>query len=352
MEKIRVGVIGAGAISPSHCRGVKAHPKGDLVAIADSSEPRARDMSGRFDIPRVFSDYKELISDDAIDAVSIALPTYLHAEAACTALEAGKHVLLDKPFAMNADEAKRVVDTAEKNNRIFTVGMNQRFTSEAQTIRAIVERGDLGEIYSAEGYWCRRIGAPRFGTWFGDKSKSGGGTLLDIGVHALDLSLYLVGDFDVRSVTGSVYTKFGNRGLGEGGWGKSDREETVFNVDDFAAALITLASGATIILKTSWARHQNEDNQRDVELFGTEAGASTFPPKVARFGRRDGEYEVVDIQGLEPRYPGMDRMVNWIDAILGEDQLCCTSEQALTVQKVIDGIYESARTGGDVAIER
>lgn len=351
MQSVRVGVIGAGAIAPTHCRGVLKHPRAELVGIVDLSRERARALQKDFAIPRVYTRADDLLLDPDVDAVSIALPNYLHAPTAIMALEAGKHVFLDKPFAMDREEARAVIEAARKAKRVFTVGMNQRFARDSQVVRALVERGDLGEIYHAKAYWNRRAGSPRFGTWFCDKKRSGGGTLLDIGVHMLDLCLSLLGNFKATSVSGSVYTKFGNRGLGEGGWGKSDPGRRIFTVDDLAAAFIRLKGGATVILETSWIRHQATPNRNDVELFGTKAGASVYPARLYRFGRKKGEYEIVEPQGVPIRYPDCDRMVNWISAILGEEPLECVPEQSLAVQKILDAIYESARTGREAAVK-
>ena len=350
MQSVRVGVIGAGAIAPSHCGGVLKHPRAELVAIADASKERARAVQRDFAIPRLYTRVDDLLLDPDVDAVSIALPNCLHAATAIMALEAGKHVMLDEPFALNREEAKAVLQAARKARRVFTVGMNQRFARDSQIVRALVERGDLGEVYHAKAYWNRRAGAPRFGTWFCDKKKAGGGALLDSGTHMLDLCLFLLGSFKAVAVSGSVYTRFGNRGLGEGGWGKSEVGRKVFDVDDLAAALVKLKSGASIVLEASWVRHQADPSRSDVELFGTHAGASVYPARLYRFGKRKGEYETVEPQGVALKHPDCDRMVNWISAILGEEELECTPDQSLAVQKIIDAIYESARSGREVAL--
>ena len=347
----KVGVIGAGAIAPSHCKGVMSHKQGAVAAIADSNEERCKAVQAEFGIPKRYASIDEMIADREIDAVSIALPTFLHADVAVKAMEAGKHVLLDKPFAMNTAEAVKVVETARKTGKIFTVGMNQRFAKDSQIIRTLSERGTFGEIYHAKAYWLRRSGIPRFGTWFGDKKRSGGGGLLDIGVHMLDLCLSLIGNFEAESVSGVTYTEFGNRGLGEGGWGKSDREEHFFDVDDFAGALIKLKGGASVILEISWARHQAMRDTHDVELFGTEAGASVYPARLYRYSTAaDGEYEVVEPQEVPIKYAACDRLNNWLDAITGNGELECKPEQSLAVQKIIDGIYASAESGRETII--
>jgi predicted dehydrogenase len=350
MRSVRVGVIGAGAIAPVHCRGILKHPHAELAGVADTNRKRAKALQRDFAIRRLYPRVDDLLMDPEIDAVTIALPTCLHAPTAIMALEAGKHVMLEKPFAMNAQEAEAVVAAARKARRVLTVGMNQRFARDPQIVRTLVERGELGDVYHAKAYWNRRAGTPKFGTWFCDKKKSGGGALLDIGVHVLDLCLALLGNFRPQTVSGSVYTKFGNRGLGEGGWGKSDVGRKVFNVDDLAAAFIRLRGGATILLETSWARHQADPNRNDVELFGTEAGASVYPARLYRMGRRKGEHEVIEPQGVPIRHPDCDRMVNWISAITGEEEIECPPQQSLVVQRIVDAIYASAKSGREVKI--
>jgi len=351
MATLRVGVIGAGAISPNHCKSVLSYPGAELVAVADSHEGRAREVAEEHKIPRCYATVDAIIADRDLDAVTVALPTYLHARAAIAAFEAGKHVMLDKPFAMSTAEAMRVVEAANKAGKVLAVGMNQRFRRESQTVRTLVERGELGAIYFAKAYWCRRSGIPRLGTWYGDKKRSGGGSLLDIGVHMLDLCLSLLGNFRPQAVSGAVYTRFGNRGLGEGTWGKSDREKIDFTSDDLAAALIKLEGGVTVALETSWARHQEPANANDVELFGADAGARVYPPKLFRYAKRPGEYEVVEPQGVPVRYAHCDRIHNWLDAILGKDSLECKPEQSLAVQKILDGIYQSAESGREVRVQ-
>ena len=350
MATLKVGVIGAGAIAPNHCKSLQSYKDAELVAVADWHEGRGRALQEEHAILRRYASIEEIIADRDLDAVTVALPNHLHAQVAVAALEAGKHVMVEKPFAMSIAEATRVVETATRVRRTFAVGMNQRFRRESQVVKTLVERGELGEIYFAKAYWCRRSGIPRLGTWFGDRKRAGGGSLLDIGVHMLDLCLSLVGNFRPESVSGATYTRFGNRGLGEGGWGKSDREKIDFTVDDLACALIRLEGGLTVALETSWARHQEQPSANDVELFGTEAGVRVYPAKLFRYAKRPGEYEVVEPQGVPVRYPHCDRIHNWLDAILGRDSLECRPEQSVAVQKIIDAIYLSAESGREVRV--
>ncbi|HEY0257920.1 MAG TPA: Gfo/Idh/MocA family oxidoreductase, partial [Candidatus Methylacidiphilales bacterium] len=231
------------------------------------------------------------------------------------------------------------------------VGMNQRFSADSQKIKQLADQGLFGEIYHAKAWWKRRAGIPKLGTWFGSKEIAGGGSLYDIGVHMLDLCLYTINNFEPVSVVGAAYTKFGNRGLGEGGWGLSDRSAVAFDVDDFASAFIRFANGATVTLDTSWACHQAEANSDNVQIFGTEAGATLRPAKL--FRNRPGlpaMYETVEELKVPLKMPHEERFHNFINHLRGEEELCVTSHQALVVQQILDGIAESSRTGKEVRL--
>lgn len=347
---IRVGMIGAGAIAHSHCKGINDHKEAKVVAVADLSNERAEEIKTAYAMEKTFRKWEDLVADDSIDAVAIALPNSLHAPVAAAALQAGKHVILDKPFALNYAEAAQVVKIAKKAKKVFTLGMNQRFNQGHQVIKALAERGEFGEIFHAKAAWMRRTGSPKFGTWFCRKDLAGGGCMLDIGVHVLDMCLYITNNFEPVSVTGKVNTKFGNRGIGEGGWGKSDRGKLVFDVDDSAFAFIRFKNDMVLELNVSWILHQDVGDKNGVQLYGTEAGGTTNPCRVFRFGKQDKEYEVVEPQNVKIRYPHCNRHVNWIDAILGKDELMTPPEQSLVVQKIIDAVYKSSATGKEVRL--
>jgi len=351
MKSLKIGMIGAGQIAYDHCRSINNHPQAKVVAVSDPSEERAKKLQKEFGLQRVYTRNEDLIQDPELDAVTIAVPNKFHAPLSIAALKAGKHVQLDKPFALNQKEAAAVVQAAKKARRKFALGMNWRFQPNSQTIRALVARGELGEIYHAKTCILRRSGIPKFGTWFSQKKLSGGGGMLDIGVHFLDCCLFLMDNFAPVAVSGATYTKFGHRGIGEGGWGMSDRGKHIFDVDDFATALIKFKDGATVQLDASWALHMEQNGRAYIELYGTEAGASVTPtPKLFTWGKQKGEYNVTEVQGVKPQYPHNNRHHNWINAILGTEKLCCTMEQALTVQKILDAVYESSGTGREVRI--
>ncbi len=347
---INVGIIGAGAIAVDHANGVQAYGGAQVAAIADSSAERCRALADKFQIPKVYTDLRKLIADPEIDAVIVGLPNYLHLPVSLAALSAGKHVLLEKPMALNYGEARRIAEAARKHKRVLMPAMNMRFNRKIQTIKALAQRGEFGEFYQAKAYWLRRSGCPRFGTWFGQKQFAGGGAILDIGVHALDAALYLLDNWRPLAVSGAIYSKFGPRGLGEGRWGKSDIGKNRFDVDDSGIAFIRLAGGVTLSLEASWARHAEQDNKSGLELFGTEAGAEAFAAKVFRYGKKPGEYEVVEPQNIPLRHPAASRQGHWLDVILGRDKPDVTMAQALVVQQILDAIYKSAKTGREVRL--
>jgi predicted dehydrogenase len=351
LSKVRFGLIGAGQIAHYAAAAISQHPHAKLVAVQDLHEERRKTLQSKHALEFAHDAVEELLANKSVDAVYIAVPNKFHIPLAIQALEAGKHVILEKPFAMNAAEAEKAIAVAKKAGVVLNVGMNQRFTADSQKIKQLVEEGVLGEIYHAKAYWFRRAGIPKLGTWFGSKEIAGGGSLYDIGVHMLDLCLHTINNFEPISVVGATYTKFGNRGLGEGGWGMSDRSETAFDVDDFSSAFIRFANGATVTLDTSWASHRAEGNKENVEIFGTEGGASLRPARLYRGSAGlPSVYEIVDEIKMNLKMPHQDRFHNFINHLLGEEELCVSTQQALVVQKILDGIAESNRTGKEVRL--
>ena len=347
---LKFGMVGAGAIAQTGFDGVTMSGAAEVVAIADVNQKRREAYAARNKVPRVFADAASLFREKDLDAVYIAVPNALHAPFAVAALEAGKHVILEKPFATSYAEARGVIDAASKARRLFALGMNQRFTPGAQRIRALTEKGYFGEIYKLRAFWRRRSGIPSLGTWFGNRRLAGGGCFLDLGVHMLDLAMWTADNFEVESVSGAVTTRFGNRGLGRGTWGNSDPEGLPFDVDDGATAFVRMKNGAVIQVEISWAAHQLQNDIYNLELFGTEAGARAFPGEIYRYDQAlDAP---ANITGLATplRYPEANRFVNFVKAIRDEEPLCVTHEQALAVQRVIDAVYESSAARKEIPI--
>jgi predicted dehydrogenase len=343
-----VAVIGAGAIGHDHIRSFQQHPAARVLALAEVSPERGREAADAYHIPELVTDYRSLLARQDIDIVSIALPNYLHAPVALAALKAGKHVMVDKPMATNARDAAKLVAAAKQKKVLLMVGQNARFTPEVQTAKQLVTKGVLGEVYHAKTAWTRRAGIPRIGSWFTQTKFAGGGCTYDIGVHALDRCLFLMGEFEAAAVSGQTYSKFGSRGLGDATWGKSEIDsKKPFDVDDLSTALIKLKSGRTVLLEASWAAHQPEADYNGTQLFGTDAGLLLPPLKLFRPGQNGYITEQVEVKAdlVNP-----NRMVHFIDCLLGQAKPYVKPEESLGVQKILDAIYISARTGREVRI--
>lgn len=230
------------------------------------------------------------------------------------------------------------------------LGMNQRFDSNVQRARQLCRAGRFGEIYHVKAYWKRRAGIPRLGSWFTNQASSGGGALLDIGVHVLDVALHLLDNFKPLSVSGATFTRFGNRGLGEGGWGRSERTFDTFDVDDFATALIRLEGGAVVALEAAWAIHQRRGNEHDVLLYGEDAGMAVYAGEIFEPGDA-GEYRVVENPRTPPPdYPHCSRAEHFINVLLDREAPIIDLDQALAVQRVLDAVYTSAASNREVLL--
>lgn len=343
---LRAAVIGAGSIGHDHLASLAGETRVRLLAVAETHPQRAQEAAARFRIEAV-TDYRQLLCRPDIDLVTVALPNYLHAPVALAALRAGKHVMVDKPLATSLREARAMETAARSARRFLMVGQNYRFRPETQSLKQQILQGRLGQIYHLETTWFRRSGIPRIGSWFTQKKFSGGGCVYDIGVHLLDAALFLGGDFRAVTVSGQVRADFGPRGVGDGNWGRSEiAKHRPFDVEDFASAFIRLRGGATVVLRISWACHHPEPNFEQVSLFGTKASARLFPAQVITPTRRGG-YQVEQIPLGCPLANG-NRMVHFVDCILGKAKSLVPVRESVQVQAILDAIYLSARRGREV----
>lgn len=348
---VRIGVIGAGSIAQASCSDFAEHPDAEIVAVAEPNAERAAEFALRYDtVTQVVEEPERLLAIDEIDAVYVAVPNHLHAPFSALSLQAGKHVLQEKPLALSMEDAEQTAAAAREADTHFMLGMNQRFTREVQRARQLMQAGRIGRAYHCKAFWRRRSGIPRIGSWFTRKEISGGGGLLDIGVHMLDNALFLLDNFRPRSVSGATYTEFGNRGLGEGDWGMSERASGQFDVDDFATAVIKLDGGATVLLEVAWAMHLDRSNDMNVELYGTEGAIDTYGQQLCRQSA-DGYHVIQSPDAGELAYPHASRMHHFVNVILGREEPCVTLDQVLSVQRVLDAIYRSAATGREVVLD-
>ncbi len=350
---MRVGIIGAGGIVQfAHLPGYQRIAGVEVVAISDAVAARAQEMAAKHGIPNVFTDFRDML-ELKLDAVSVCVPNAMHAAAAIAALEAGAHVLCEKPMAMNAAEGERMVATAQRLGKILMMGFNNRFRADTKALKKLIDSGMFGDIYFARSGWIRRRGIPGRGSWFTQKKMAGGGALIDIGVHALDLTLWLMGKPKAVSVMGATYAKFGgDPSRGTGGWGQAVAGG-VFDVDDLACAMIRFDNGATMTLEASWASHIERD-QMFVNLMGTEAGAQmTSNPAQARvFSEKLGVMQDTIITANEAHgvTAHFTEVAEFVACVREGRQPSSSGDDGLSVMRILDAIYKSAQTGASVAV--
>ncbi|MBM7570403.1 Gfo/Idh/MocA family protein [Aquibacillus albus] len=345
MGKLKVGLIGAGGIAtgvhiPNY---LKLSDQVEIVAVSDVNLERAKDVAGEYSIPNAFSSYEEMLSQVELDAVSVCVPNKFHLAASIAALQAGCHVLCEKPPAMSADEAEEMLQTAQSNGKILTYGFHYRHQPEAITAKRFIDAGELGDIYSARVQAIRRRGIPGWGV-FTNKELQGGGPLIDIGVHMLDTALYMMGYPEPDVVLGKTHQQLGTK-KGVGLLGDWDWEN--YTVEDMAVGMITFKNGASLVLETAFAANVEERDKMQVSLMGNEGGADIFPLKIYQ----EKHESLIDVTpAYLPKVGGHEREIqHFVECCLKGEQPISTPEQGLIIQKIIDALYQSAETGRAVS---
>lgn len=345
MKKIGVGIIGSGGIAQSvHMPGYQKLENVEIVAVADVNPAVAEAAATKFNVPHQFTDYMQMLEMPEIQVVSVCTPNYLHRDATIAACKAGKHVMCEKPIAMNAKEGREMVDAARANKVKFTVGYNMRCSKEAIAVKRFVDEGLLGEAYYARAQALRRRGIPGWGV-FTQKDLQGGGPLIDIGVHILDLTLYLMGHPKPVSVSGVSCAKFGHREGVLGLMGQWDPK--IFSVEDFAVGLVKFDNGASLVLESSFCANLEKD-VFDTTILGTAGGLSVMPPTIMR--EEAGALTVTHITSLKDIQSHGENIRRFIQAIVDDTEPLCTGEQALMVAQIIDALYESQESGKEVRL--
>jgi predicted dehydrogenase len=343
---LRIGIIGAGNIARGvHIPGYRAQPGVEIVSICDAVPGRAAEMAAQYDIPRAYDGYDAMLAAEQLDAVSVCTPNFAHKDASVAALAAGVNVLCEKPMAMCVAEGREMVAAAKAADRLLQIGLNWRFTSEAQALKRYIDAGELGDIYYGEATCLRRRGVPSWGV-FTRKDMQGGGALIDIGVHTLDHTMWLMGCPKPVSVMGVTYTAFGKREGILNPWGPWDPAR--FDVDDMGVALVRFDNGATLMLKAAWAAHINQTTT-ETRILGTEGGAYMSPLHIYK----DMHQTMVDITPVQlPEVKAHTKEIeHFVACIRGEATCIVDAQQVLYVQGVLDAIYESSQTGHEVCID-
>jgi predicted dehydrogenase len=353
-SKIRTAVIGVG-VGFNHIDGFQTHPDCELVAICDVNPAALQAQGDKFGIPERgrYTDYKTLLASKELDAVSIALPNWLHEPVAIEALEHGKHVLSEKPLAQSVAAGQNIIAAAASANKTLMVCYNHRYRPEIVWLKGQIREGDFGHIYAAKAGWMREGWIPTHGAWFTQKERAGGGALIDLGVHVLDLALWLMGYPKPVTVSGGAFAKFGPRGQKTK---PRHIKPTAFDVDDSGFGFVRFESGAVLQFESAWATHR-EPNQDGyfVRLFGSEAGANFFTG--AANGETVAMYKYINDQP-SAIVPKLSANVNghrmavhhFVDCVQTGATPESPGEHGLIGLKIIDAIYRSAQEGKEVTL--
>jgi predicted dehydrogenase len=359
MNKLKFGIIGCGGIANGkHFPALaKLSDKVEIVAFCDTVIERAEKAAKEYGTADalVTEDYKALLAREDIDVIHVLTPNVSHSYITVDALESGKHVMCEKPMAINYAEAKEMLDAAQRTGKKLTIGYQNRFRADSLATYDACSKGELGDIYFAKAHAIRRKGVPTWGV-FPDKSKQGGGPLIDIGTHALDLTLWYMNNYKPKSVLGSTYQKLKDNPMANmfGPWNPD-----TFETEDSAFGLIKMENGATIFLEAAWALNMINPKEAQVTLCGTEGGAEMFGKAFI-----DQGYVVFNKAAhnqLEQTQPsdaggvfGFEGATleqrdaeakQWVEAILNDTDPMVKPEQAIVVTQILEAIYKSAETG-------
>lgn len=353
MAVVKVGIIGCGGIANGkHLPSLAKQKDVEIVGFCDIVEERAQEAAATYGVPgaKVYTDYHALLKDPSIVAVNVCTPNDSHADITVAALEAGKHVMCEKPMAKTSEGARRMVEAAKRTGNKLTIGYQNRYRPDSQYLKRLCARGDLGEIYFAKAHAIRRRAVPTWGVFL-DEEKQGGGPLIDIGTHALDLTLWMMDNYKPKTVLGTSYHKLGHKKDAANAWGPWDPAK--FTVEDSAFGFIVMENGATIVLESSWALNTLQTGEALCTLAGTEGGADMWDGL-----RINGEdLSKLYTKKIDLGAGGVDfydgnvenaadlEMRTWIEAVQSDKDLVVLPEQALVVTEILEALYESAKTG-------
>lgn len=357
MAKTKVGIIGCGGIANGkHMPALKAVKDLEMVAFCDIIPEKAEEAKEKYGTPdaKVYTDYKELLKDPEIVAVHVCTPNREHSFITIDALHAGKHVLCEKPMAKTYAEAKAMVEAAKETGKVLSIGYQNRYRPDARYMKACCEDGELGEIYFAKAHAIRRRAVPTWGVFLNEEEQ-GGGPLIDIGTHALDLTLWMMDNYKPKMVVGSVYKKLGDQKNTGNAWGDWDPKE--FTVEDSAFGYVVMENGATIVLESSWALNIRKSQEACCTLCGTKAGADMDDGKLFVNGVKHGKQFIEEpsmegggvafYDGASDKAEELEQQV-FYNAVRNGGELVVKPEEALVVTRILEAIYESASTGKPV----
>jgi predicted dehydrogenase len=333
-----------------------ALPGVELVAIAGMEDGPRAELGEQYGIERLHRDWKDLVAEGDLDVVSVAVPTFLHAPIAVGALDAGIHVLSEKPIARTAAEAQTMVEAAHRSGRVLEVAFNHRRRGDIEALKAAIDSGQIGRPYHARAIWLRRAGIPALGSWFTNREMAGGGPLIDIGVHVLDYALHLFGEPRVEAVSAVTHAELGVRGRGGSSASAKQHVDSAYEVEDLASLLLRLEGGGSIVLETSWAAYRPAGDEFGITLYGTEGGADLRVVDYAPSGELtiftgEGEQSEDITVTADPGRGHLAVVETFLEHVADEANWShWDGSLALDRARVIDAAYESARIGAEVRL--
>ena len=355
MEILKVAVIGCGGIANGkHLPSLKQVPGIELIAFCDIIVERAEKAAKEYGIEgaRVYEDYKELLANEKPDVVHVCTPNRSHSFISIAAMEAGCHVMCEKPMAINEEEAKKMLECAQRTGKTLSIGYQSRYRADSQYMKAECEKGTFGEIYFAKAHAIRRRAVPTWGVFLNEEEQ-GGGPLVDIGTHALDLTLWMMDNYKPKYCVGTKYRKLaGQKGATGNSWGDWDPEK--FTVEDSCFGFVVMENGATVILESSWALNTLDVIEASTSISGTKAGAD-MRGGLRINGVENGRQYVLQpsfnaggaafFEGANNAKPEVFEALQFYNAIRTGTKPCVLPEQAYVVSAILDGIYKSANSG-------
>jgi len=350
---LKVAIIGCGGIANGkHMPSLAKLDNVQITAFCDIVQEKAEEAAKKYGTgdAKVYTDYKLLLKDKTIDVIHVCTPNKSHADITVGSLEAGKHVMCEKPMAKTAADARRMVEAAKRTGKKLTIGYQNRYRSDSLYLNKVCREGELGEIYYAKAHAIRRRAVPTWGVFL-NEDEQGGGPLIDIGTHALDLTLWMMNNYKPKSVMGSAFYKLGKKKDAANAWGSWDPEK--FTVEDSAFGFITMENGAIISLESSWAINNLQVGEAITTLCGTEGGADMWEGlrlNGEKYGKLyttkpDMDATGVDFYGSKSLSPSDLEAKMWIDCIVNDTEPMVKPEEALAVTEILEAIYKSSKTG-------
>lgn len=346
MGKLRVGIAGPGKIAQGvHIPVYKNLEDVEITAVFSRSIDRGKAIAEKYGIPYYFDNYTDMLASGKIDAVSVCVPNKFHAPMTIQALEAGCHVLCEKPPSISAEEAVQMNRAAEKAEKVLSFNLQFRHNAKVKAIRSFICGGEVGHIYSARVHALRRRGIPGWGVYT-DKDLQGGGSLIDIGIHMLDAALYLM-DYPAPSlVMGATHRQIGNQ-AGSGLMGEWDPDQ--FTVEDAAMGMIRFEDGQSLMLETSFALNMEKTDEMSIKLFGDKGGVSVFPPSA--YQEKHGHLTNTTLPFLEEQNMHGQSLADFVDSCFGRKEPLVRPREFITLQRTIQALYDSAESGQAIVVK-